>query len=49
MRVKTNLWAKNQRVVSDKYRNGYDNIKWNDIKGEENDDDAHDKEIRKRD
>jgi hypothetical protein len=29
MRLKTQFWSKDHRVISDKYRNGYDLIKWN--------------------
>lgn len=28
-RVGTNLFAKDMRVISEAYRTGYDNIKWN--------------------
>ena len=27
-KVKNNLFSKGQRVINDKYRDGYDSIKW---------------------
>jgi hypothetical protein len=38
-KVGTNLFGKGQRVISDAYREGYDNIRWNHEKEDENQED----------